>query len=146
MAGAEGVRVFGTPQPLPQKDSSGINLFPQAPRGSSQQSSQFNSLITLGSLAVEVLAEVSEDDLNAMSTEACATITFPAIPGESFIGYVRRIEPQAVNIDGHVYFLVEMSLPRHTRWAVFGAPSGSAGDGAAPLDAACGLRPRTLRF
>ena len=31
VAGAEGVRVFGTPQPLPQKDSSGINLFPQAP-------------------------------------------------------------------------------------------------------------------
>ncbi len=138
VAGAEGVRVFGTPQPLPQKDSSGINLFPQAPRGSSQQSSQFNSLITLGSLAVEVLAQVSEDDLNAISTEARATITFPAIPGESFIGYVRRVEPQAVNIDGHVYFLVEMSLPRQPR-AVFGAPSGSAGDGATPSTPLVGL-------
>jgi hypothetical protein len=131
VAGAEGVRVFGTPQPLPQKGSSGINLFPQAPRQLNQQTSQFNSLITLGSPSVEVLAQVSEDDLNEIGAQQRATVTFPAIPGESFTGYVAHVEPQAVNIDGSVYFLVEIALPRQPR-AAFTAARGSGSEGATP--------------
>ena len=131
VAGAEGVRVFSTPQPLPQKDSSGINLFPQAPRGANQQTNQFNSLITLGSLSVEVLAQVGEDDLHSINSEERATITFPAIPGESFTGYVTHVEPQAVNIDGSVYFLVEVSLPRQPR-AAFTTAWGPESDGSTP--------------
>ena len=68
-----------------------------------------------------MLAQVSEDDLNEISSEQSATVTFPAIPGESFTGDVSRVEPQAVNIDGHVFFLVEISLSRQPDTA-FTAP------------------------
>jgi hypothetical protein len=112
IAGPEGVRLYGSPQALPEKDSSGIQLFPQPPQQPTQpQQSQFKSLLTLNSLAVKVVAQLNESDLNVVSADAPATITFPALPGKSFEGYIDHVQPQAVNINGSVYFLVELSLP-----------------------------------
>jgi hypothetical protein len=111
IAGPEGVRLYGSPQALPEKDSSGIQLFPQPPKQQTQQQSQFKSLLTLNSVAVKVVAQLNEGDLHAVTSDTYATITFPALPGQSFKARIEHVQPQAVNINGSVYFLVDLALP-----------------------------------
>jgi HlyD family secretion protein len=111
MAGPEGLRTYGSPDPLPQKGGSGINLFPEAPKAQSQQSSQFSSLITLGSDQLEVVAQVGESDIGNISMGEEVSVSFPAASGSSGVGHVAAIEPQSVNVDGSVYFLVTIALP-----------------------------------
>lgn len=110
IAGPEGVRVFGTANPLPEKQGTGIQLFPQPAQQPSQSESQFLSMITLNTSTVKVVAQVNEEDLESVTSRQRATVTFPALPDESFSGAVARIEPQAVNTDGAVSFLVEIEL------------------------------------
>jgi multidrug resistance efflux pump len=112
VAGPQGVRVFASPSALPEKSGSGIHLFPSGPKQPTQQAEQYNSLVTLGSRAVEVVAQVGESDLHRVHSGQRVTITFPALPNESYVGLVERLVPQAVNVDGDVFFLVELSLPR----------------------------------
>jgi multidrug resistance efflux pump len=110
IAGPGGVRVFAPPQPLPQKEGGGIALFPQPAQQSTQPQSEARSLITLNSGAVKVVAQVSEADLDMVTERREAKITFPALRNRSFSGLVTAIEPQAVNIDDRVYFLVDIAL------------------------------------
>ncbi len=122
VAGPEGVRIYGSPQALPQKGSSGINLFPEAPRQPAQQSQQYEALITLDSEALQVVAQVPESSIDGVHPGQSVTVAFPALDDEMVEGRVARIEPEAVNNDGDVSFLVDVALDRQPRGNGRGSP------------------------
>jgi hypothetical protein len=142
IAGPEGVRVFGTPQALPQKDGTGIALFPQPAQQPAQPQSQFRSMLTLDSTAMSVVAQVGEEDLDVVTVRRRATVTFPALPDQSYVGVVTGIEPRAVNADGKVYFLVEIGLSEQPS-TVFRLRQGS---GARPSTAQVSGLTANVRF
>jgi hypothetical protein len=126
VAGPEGVRTYASPQALPQKGSNGINLFPQAPKQPAQQSQQYAPLLTLDSAALEVVAQVPESEIGELRLGEAVTVAFPALDDETIRGHIARIEPEAVNNEGNVSFLVDIALDEQPA-------RGPAGDGAPRL-------------
>jgi multidrug efflux pump subunit AcrA (membrane-fusion protein) len=125
VAGPEGVRVYGSPQALPQKGSNGINLFPEAPKQPSQQTQQYQALITLDSEPLQVVAQVPESSVDDLRAGQHVTVAFPALDDQQVDGHIARIEPEAVNNDGDVSFLVDVALDEQ--------PRGNGADGSPRL-------------
>ncbi len=75
------------------------------------------------------MAQVGESDISSISRGDQVTVSFPAITGSTVDGRVTAVEPQSVNIEGRVYFLVTISLDSTPEGAFL--PAGSSADGTA---------------
>jgi multidrug resistance efflux pump len=110
IASSDGVHQFTAPQALPSQPQSGIQIFPAAPTQQPAPTSPYSSLITLDSLTMKVVAQVSESDVHSVHPGQVAHITLPALPHTVLDGTVTSIDPTAVNQSGKVYYLVELSV------------------------------------
>ncbi len=68
---------------------------------------------------------MSESEVDDLRPGQEVTVAFPALDDETVQGRIARIEPEAVNIDGNVAFLVDIALDEQ--------PQRSDGDGAPRL-------------
>ena len=108
LASPQGVKQPSSPSGVPTQPGSGIAIFPQAPSGSTQQTPEFASMLTLNSTGARVVAQVSETDITKVKVGDTATITFPAIPGYTYTGVVRHINPTAIDQNGTAFYLVDL--------------------------------------
>jgi multidrug efflux pump subunit AcrA (membrane-fusion protein) len=109
LAGPNGVQQQA-PQGGVSTPSSGITLFPSAPVTPNNKTPQQESLITLQSRQMNVVAQVGESDVARIHVGQRAQVTFPADPGVVYDAEVVTVDPTAVNQSGSVYFLVYLRL------------------------------------
>lgn len=118
IATQNGMRTFNQTDTLPQQPSSGIELFPQQATGQNQQPDQYTPLMSVDSMTLKVVAQVSENAVSKVHVGQTAQVSLPAMPGHKFSTIVQRIEPHGLSVSGKVYYLVDLS--------VLSMPSGTA--------------------
>jgi multidrug efflux pump subunit AcrA (membrane-fusion protein) len=122
LAGPSGVAQTA-PQTGVSTPSSGITLFPSAPVPSTDtKQPQQTSLIVLDSRAMDVVAQVGEEDVGSIHVGQGAQVTFPADPGHVYAAKVIEVDPAAVNQSGKVYFLIRLGL-ESSKWRPLTGPA-----------------------
>jgi hypothetical protein len=109
IATPDGVHNFSGPQPILQP-SSGFHLFPAAPQQNTATPPQFSPVATIYSPNYKIVAQIAEGDVTGMSVGRRASASLPAIPGHSFPAHVMRVEPNAINQQGSIFYLVDLSV------------------------------------
>ncbi len=109
VASPQGIRQPISLQPVTQPAASGIQIFPQQPQPQTQ-TPQYASLVTLDSPEAKIVAQVGESDIARVHGGQRAEVTLPALPGSKLSATVLQIEPNAVNVSGSTYYLVDLSV------------------------------------
>jgi multidrug efflux pump subunit AcrA (membrane-fusion protein) len=109
LAGPNGVQQQA-PQGGVSTPSSGITLFPSPPVTPNTRTPQQESLITLQSRQMNVVAQVGESEVAHVHIGQRAKVTFPADRGVVYDAEVVTIDPTAVDQSGSAYFLVYVQL------------------------------------
>lgn len=109
LATPDGVHLYQSAGAQPQSQS-GFTLFPEPATTDNTNSPQFAPVVTLLGNDVSVVAQVSEDTVANLHQKQQATITFPAGNDTAYHARVETIQPQPVDVNGHVYYLVDLAL------------------------------------
>jgi arylsulfatase A-like enzyme/multidrug efflux pump subunit AcrA (membrane-fusion protein) len=111
VAGPNGVKQITSQGGITQP-SSGFELFPQTPSGSTGQQPQQEALITLQSRQTKIVVQVSQADIGQIHQGETASISLPAISGSDYEAKVTDIEPSPVTESGNIYYLVDLEFVR----------------------------------
>jgi multidrug efflux pump subunit AcrA (membrane-fusion protein) len=109
LATPDGIHTFAAPE-VPTAQTGGIRLFPAAPQVSQPAQPTFVPMVQVQSATSEVIAQVTERDYPNVQVGQDVTVTFPAVAGLAVTGRVARIEPDAVNQSGEVFYLAHIDL------------------------------------
>jgi len=108
VATSQGVRQATPAASLTPASTTGIQLFPQGPQGSSSTTPSSASLITLDSMQDQMVVQVPETQIAQIHVGQKARATLPAVPGSSVAVTVSQIERTPVVQSGETYFRVDL--------------------------------------